>query len=158
MDLNALIQKTVEADIRRRLDLHFGGADAIALEALDLSIPPSTFKRSPGRPRKDHVPFNGKKAAFRALQEMAAEAPKKKRRKRRKAKKAAVLLPEGMLTISQASERANLTPKTIYTAIENGKLKVSRIPAPEGMKRGAKDGKITLVSTPKFDTWRASIN
>lgn len=61
------------------------------------------------------------------------------------------------LTVKQAAKRCGLTPKFLYLAISRGKLKHRKIPKPPGVKRGPRDGKLTVVTLKDLREWRASV-
>lgn len=170
MDINELIKKTVEDEVRKALDTFVipaareaaiaaaheattAATDALRsglTRALDELVDQSNRlerERTPGQPMSPPIPpAEGVKAAPAHLAARAGRVASVGKK------------DDKHLTIQQAAKAVKLTPKSIYHAISTGKLKTTKIPKPPNMKRGPRDGMLMVVSLEDLRAWRASQN
>lgn len=142
MEINDLIRDIVETEVRKVLDsIVLPAAREEAVKAVSVM-----FRRA-----ADTGPVRQKLARAADgdgdLPELGEKKPARARARKLE-----------HLTVAQAAKKIGVTPKLVYFAIREGKLKSTKIRAPPGMKRGPRDGKLTVVTMEAVRAWRQATN
>lgn len=151
MDIDEVVRKTVQEEVRRAIQAEvLPAARAEAVRAIQ-----EAFGRvTQGEVPSVVVPRISKAARIARVAEALDEVPAlgvvTAGRKKGPGPKT--------FTVQQAAKFLKMNAKTIYFAIKKGKIRTAKIPAPPGMKRGPKDGKLTVMTLDALKEWRNATN